>query len=603
MFAAFLLVATAALAQDQTSTPAPTQGNPPPETQKVPETQNQQQGTPAPQQPAAEPPAPQQQPEAQPSTAQPPAAQQTPAPQPAAPQPAAPQPVAPQPVAPADITPKQLQAQPSISTTNKVEKFNGPTMSEVYCAGFITKQEVRAIATVIDESRAPEQVRAAVRSYIYLSGSEVQEGKEYQLLRHTHDPNHNQSFPGQLALVSNLGELYQDLGRAKVIAVRRKVGVAEIESSCLETLPGDIAVPFQERPRPEFKQTNFEQFAVPSGKTKGRVVMARDLDTLVGSRRVVYLNVGDAQGVKPGDYFRALRDYGSIADNPAEALPFKAPPYDPTQKNPPSFQFREHAGELPIRAIGELMVLSTTPNTSAALTTYVPEDIHLGDTVEMIDSTPFPPPEVAATAAALPPTISCSVSRSTIQVGESANITCNGVVEEGHTLTYNYQATAGQIVPRDNRATLTPNAPGPVTVTATAVDDRNLSAQTAVNVDVQSAPVAPSSAETAGTLTPSLLNELTFKPNGTYVDNRAKAELDDDALRLQRDANTTLIIEGSANPSENEALALQRAENAKTYLTRSKGIDPSRIQTRAAQTKTGAKVVVVLVPAGAPPQQ
>ena len=159
-----------------------------------------------------------------------------------------------------------------------------------------------------------------------------------------------------------------------------------VESGCSEILPGDFAVPFQERPRPEFKQTSFEQFAVPTGKTKGRIVLAQDLGTLVGARRIVYLNVGEAQGVKPGDYFRALRDYASIADNPAEALPFKAPPYDPTQKNPPKFQFRAHAGELPIRAIGELMVLSTTPNTATALTTYVPEDIHLGDTIEMISS-------------------------------------------------------------------------------------------------------------------------------------------------------------------------------------------------------------------------
>src|SRR5207248_6518101 len=105
----------------------------------------------------------------------------------------------------------------------------------------------------------------------------------------------------------------------------------------------------------------------------------------------LYLNVGEAQGVKPGDYFRALRDYGSIANNPAEALPFKAPPYDPTQKNPPNFEFRQHAAELPVRSIGELMVISTTSNTAAALTTYVPEDIHLGDSVEMIDATPFPP--------------------------------------------------------------------------------------------------------------------------------------------------------------------------------------------------------------------
>jgi len=592
-FAAILLLATAAWAQDQTSTQTPTQSNPPVEQQ------NQQQTLPSAQQPPTEPsaqaPTPQpeaQPPQTQPSTTQPATAQQTPTTEPAAQQP----------LAPAE-TPKQPVPQPNISTTNKIERFNGPTLSEVYCAGFITRQEVHPVATVIDDWRAPEQVRSAERSYIYLSGNEVQEGKEYLLLRHTHDPNHNQSFPGQLGLVARLGEMYQDLGRAKVVAVRKKVGVAQVESGCSEILPGDIAVPFQERLRPEFKQTNFEPFAVPNGKTRGRVVMGRDLDTIVGSRRIVYLNVGEAQGVKPGDYFRALRDYGSIADNPVEALPFKAPPYDPTQKNPPNFQFHEHADQLPIRAIGEMIVLSTTSNSSAALTTYVPEDIHLGDTVEMIDAVPLPPPPAEPTTAALPPTISCSVNRSTIQVGESANITCNGVAEEGHTLTYSYQASAGQITPRDSRATLSPNAPGPVTVTASVVDDRNLSAQTTVNVDVQSAPVSPTSAETAGTLTPSMLHELLFSPNSSRVDNRAKAALDDVALRLQRDANATLIVEGSANPSENEAVALQRAENAKTYLTRSKGIDPARIQTRAAETKTGAKVVVVLVPAGAPPQQ
>ena len=447
-------------------------------------------------------------------------------------------------------------------------------------------------------SNSPEQAAYGDHGYIYLRGNEVQEGKEYLLLRHAQDPNKYQSFPGQLGMVSRMGELYQDLGRARVLYIRKKLAVAQVESSCAEVLPGDVAVPFQERPRPEFKQTNFEQFAVPNGRTTGRVVMARDLDTLLGARRAVYLNIGEAQGVKPGDYFRITREYSSIASNPAESLPFYSPSYDPVQKNPARFDSRGQLHELPRRSVGELIVLNTTANTATALTTYVPEDVHLGDSVEMIDATPFPPPAVAAAAAAQPPTIGCSVSRSTIQVGESANITCNGTVEEGHELAYSYQASSGQITPRENRATLTGTAPGPVTVTATATDDRNLSAQTAVNIDVQAAPTAP--AAEPGPATPSILNELTFKPASGYVDNRAKAALDDIALRMQREPTATLILEGSANPSENDALALQRADNAKIYLTRSKGIDSSRIQTRAAQTKTGAKVVVVLVPAGAP---
>ena len=557
LLAVSLLAAAAAWAQDQ----------PVPQTSASP-SQTQQQPAPA-------------QPQAAPQQA--PAAQQT----------------QPTETAPAPAQTPAAQQQPAIRRTNLTELFHGPTLSEVYCAGFISKEKLKPSGTMVAGNYSPDQAQYTENGYIFLTGNDLQEGKEYLLLRHAYDPNQYQSFPGQLGILRNLGELYQDLGRAKVLYIRNKTAVAHIESSCSDAMPGDIAVPFQERPRPEFKQTTFERFAPPNGKTTGRIVMGRDLDTEFGSHRIVYLNIGESQGVKPGDYFRITREYSAAAHNPAEAVGFEAPAYDDTQKDPSKFDFRTQAGELPRRSVGELMVINAGPNSSTALTTYTPEDARLGDGVEMIEATPYPPPPTEPVAAPEPPTISCSVSRSTIQVGETANITCNGVPEEGHTVTYSYQASTGQIAPHDSRATLTGTAPGPVTVTATAVDDRNLSAQTTVNVDVQAAPtpVSPTSAPT-----PALLNELIFKPNSARVDNKAKALLDDDALRLQRDANATVIIEGSSNPSENEALATQRAENAKTYLVQSKGIDPNRIQTRPAATKTGAKVNVIMVPAGAGPQ-
>lgn len=569
IFAVSLLVATAAFAQEQ----APAQNSSP--------QQNQQQ----PASPQSAPP--QLQNQEQPASPQPTPPQLQNQEQPASPQPA-----------PQQLQNQQQPASPQpapsqISATNMPQRFNGPTLSEVYCSGFITKHSVRASGVMIAGNNAPEQVAYATGGYIYLSGDDLQEGKEYLLLRHTQDPNRYESFPGQLAALNNLGEMYQDLGRAKVLYLRKKVAVAQIESSCSDALPGDIAVPFQERPRPEFRQTSFEQFAVPNGKTSGRIVMGRDFDTFIGARRIVYLNIGDAQGVKPGDYFRITRDYRAVAQNPAQSMAFYAPAYDNTQKNPPNFDFRKQVSDMPRRAVGELMVLSTTSNSATALTTSARETVELGDGVEMIDATPFPAPAMAEAAPPQPPTISCSVSRSSIQVGETSNITCNGVPEEGHSLTYSYQASAGQIAPRDNRATLTGTAPGPVTITATAVDDRNLSAQTTMNVDVEATAAPPIPA------TPTMLNELVFRPNSSRVDNRAKAMLDDDALRLQHDATSTLMLEGSVNPTEKDDLAGVRAENAKTYLTRSKGIDPSRIQTRAAQTKTGAKVSVILVPAGA----
>jgi hypothetical protein len=366
-------------------------------------------------------------------------------------------------------------------------------------------------------------------------------------------------------------------------------------SSCDGIVPGDIAVPFQERPRPEFRRTKFEEFPDVNEKEAGRIVTAKDLDTILGVRRIVYLNIGEQQNVKPGDYFRIIRDYKSIAQDPVASQPFSSPVGDDTQKNPSQYDLSKNASEMPYQGVGELMVIATTADSATALITFAKWDIRLGDAVEPEEAVAEAPvlAPTAESAAPQPPTIGCSVSRNSMQIGETSSISCNVTAEEGHEATVNFRASAGQITPLRNRATLTSNAPGTITVTATAIDDRNLSAQTNVNIDVQAPPANP---------TPAMLNELMFKQNGTYVDNRAKAALDDDALRLQRELNSTLTLEGSVNPGETESIALERANNAKKYLTQSKGIDATRIQTKAADTKTGAKVQVILVPAGVPQQ-
>ena len=92
--------------------------------------------------------------------------------------------------------------------------------------------------------------------------------------------------------------------------------------------------------------------------------------------------------------------------------------------------------------------------------------------------------------------------------------------------------------------------------------------------------------------------ELDYKPNSGYVDNRSKAVLDDVALKMQQDPNLNAVLSGSADAGEPRSLGLQRAQNAMAYLTKSKGIDPQRIQAKAA-TEPGRKVEVWTLPAGA----
>ncbi|HZD95174.1 MAG TPA: hypothetical protein VE133_13025, partial [Candidatus Sulfotelmatobacter sp.] len=125
---------------------------------------------------------------------------------------------------------------------------------------------------------------------------------------------------------------------------------------------------------------------------------------------------------------------------------------------------------------------------------------------------------------------------------------------------------------------------------ATAFDDRQLSASTVVTVNVEApAPALPTAQK---------LMELEFKTGSAYVDNRSKAVLDDVALKMQQDPNLNAVLSGSAIAGEGAGMALRRAQNAMTYLTKSKGIDPQRIQVKAG-TEPGQKVEVWTLPAGA----
>jgi hypothetical protein len=136
----------------------------------------------------------------------------------------------------------------------------------------------------------------------------------------------------------------------------------------------------------------FDRFLPSNGKLTGRIVMAKDFDSEIGPGVKVYLNVGTNQGVKPGDYFRAVRSYDSDLRDPTESLSFKASTNEDTQLHQasidPNFFTKTggpviHVRDLPRRAVGEVVVISTTATTSTAMVVFAMESVHLGDGVEL----------------------------------------------------------------------------------------------------------------------------------------------------------------------------------------------------------------------------
>jgi hypothetical protein len=368
-------------------------------------------------------------------------------------------------------------------------------------------------------------------------------------------------------------------------------------------MPGDIAIPLVEREAPPFRKVTLDRYAPPSGKTQGRIIMAKEFDTIVGSKYKVYLNLGSEKGLKPGDYLKATRTYSYSYHDSEAGLSLKASEYEDTQVHPQKLPMGD-VSSLPRRTLGDMIVLQVRPKSATAMILTALEDIHVGDGVELMDVSEAPvlppirpsfsnaPQPEAMNATAAPPRITCSASPTSLRAGESSSISCDAASPDNRPLNITYVANGGKLSSNRNQATLdtTDAGPGPISVRATAFDDRQLSASTVVTVNVEApAPALPTAQK---------LMELEYKLGSSYVDNRSKAVLDDVALKLQQDPNLTAVLSGSAEPGEGGRMAMQRAENAKTYLTKSKGIDPQRIQVKAS-TEPGRKVEVWTLPAGA----
>jgi outer membrane protein OmpA-like peptidoglycan-associated protein len=223
---------------------------------------------------------------------------------------------------------------------------------------------------------------------------------------------------------------------------------------------------------------------------------------------------------------------------------------------------------------------------------------------EVVVPPPPPPPPSNGN-----PTVTCEIERSSILPGERVGVRAVGSDPDGDTLTYEWSATAGSIVGTGASVTYDStgiSAPGSATITVRVSDGRGGSNQSTCPVNVGA--VTPPKPEAVVCVSGG------FPRNLARLNNVDKACLDDVASRLRQDPRSRVIIVGHADSGERnpEVIARQRAEAAKAYLVKERGVEEARVTTRsAAATKpvdTGTdaaararnrRVEVIFVPEGA----
>ena len=272
-------------------------------------------------------------------------------------------------------------------------RYQTPTAADIYCAGFLTKDRVPDANYVNGGLQTPTSTKFETGELVYLAGTGYQAGQLYSIVREMRDANEYEIYPGERKVLAAAGHPYGEIGRVRVVDTRSHSAIAQVEFSCDPINPGDVAVPFVEKPPVTFHVPgHFDRFAPANGKLSGRIVLGKDFDSVLGTGMKLYMNMGSNQGVKVGDYFRVVRSYTATLRDPVDSLSFKAQTSEDTQKRPPAFEANRftktkganiHVGDLPRRAVGEVVVLNVTPTSSSAMVVFALEDVYAGDTVEM----------------------------------------------------------------------------------------------------------------------------------------------------------------------------------------------------------------------------
>lgn len=280
--------------------------------------------------------------------------------------------------------------------------------SRLYCAGFIQYGPAPNNLQIVGGEEEQEQRVYSPGDFVYINAGAqqgVSVGQEYIAVRP------RGQFRSKFTKKSGwLGVYTQELGMLRVVSVKERVSVALVTSACDTLLLGDLLRSAPQRVAPLAREESaFDRFAEPSGKQRGRIVLARESRETLSVDQIVYIDLGTEDNVSPGDYLTIYRPVGKgnitrfrddevalAASGGFESDIFKGGKfgnqiqrvenadgtsvYGPTVSTP---EIKRKRPPMPRKLVGELVILSTQQRTATAIITRVAQEIHTGDYVEV----------------------------------------------------------------------------------------------------------------------------------------------------------------------------------------------------------------------------
>ena len=276
--------------------------------------------------------------------------------------------------------------------------------NNLYCAGYVETGSVNTSNEIVGAENEQEQNVYSEGDNVYISmgtNRGVKVGDVFSVIRP------RGKVETRLSKKRNLGFYVQEVGAVEIVNVKAEVSVARVVSSCDNLLLGDLLQPTPSRTSPVFQQRPaLNVFADSSGKTSGRIFMARDGQEMLGREQIVYIDLGMEDSVKVGDYLTIFRPLGSgnLFENDEEEsvsardVGFQSETYrgGKFSNQAPRKSGSQAAGRIVTnedakrgrpnnlrKVVGEIVILNVKEKTATAVITRTAQEVHTGDRVEL----------------------------------------------------------------------------------------------------------------------------------------------------------------------------------------------------------------------------
>lgn len=260
------------------------------------------------------------------------------------------------------------------------------TFSDFQCTGFIAQSpEPEAVDLY---NGADDDLFEALHTFtpgdlVYLRASGGQPfhmGEAFSLIRPDHSALLNYrwlpsglenqiqpfapNYKHQMLSIRDLGFPYDNTGLVRVVRLTPQGAIAKVEFACSAVNAGDFAIPYVPQPIPEYNpDQTFDPYAPPNGKLQGLIVGANAADTFLARGSIAFLNIGQSQGVQPGQRYRI---YVIFRHNVKMGL-----------------EDHKQALDTPRETVGELVVLHVQGKASEGIVIDSRREISVGDGVEL----------------------------------------------------------------------------------------------------------------------------------------------------------------------------------------------------------------------------